>query len=193
MVAMEPKVAEIAERICSLRETEGLSLQEAAAATGVTPEEYAEYESGTKDFTFTFLYRCSKMLGVDMVEILTGEAPKLTEYTIVRGGHGLPLKRREGFEYTNLASKFKNKLIEPMLVFAPYEEEAQGKDIPQSVHKGQEFDYVIEGSLKFKYEKHVETLNAGDSIFYDSSKLHGMIAADKNGCKFLAIVMRESV
>ena len=189
---MEPKVAEIAERLLSLRETEGLSVEEAAAATEVTVEEYTEYESGMKDFAFTFLYKCSKMLNVDMLELLTGVAPKLTEYTVVRSGKDLPMEKHGGFNYYHLASNFKNKLIEPMFVFAPWDDDAQDREIPLSMHKGQEFDYIIEGSLKFRYEKHTEILNAGDCVFYDSGKGHGMIATSKRGCRFIAIVVKEN-
>ena len=41
------------------------------------------------------------------------------------------------------------------------------------------------------HEGHVEELNEGDSVFYDSGKKHGMIATSKGGCVFLAVVIKE--
>lgn len=190
---MEPKITEVAGRLRALRESENISQEDMAAAVGVDVEEYRNKESGTRDFTISFLHRCAEFLRVDITDIISGESPKLTGYTIVRKGEGLPMTRRDGFDYFLLSSRFKNKLMEPMLVFAPYSEDEQNVPIPLSKHNGQEFDYVLEGKMKFAYEKHVAVLNAGDSVFYDSGKGHGMIAADKDGCKFIAVILNRDV
>lgn len=187
---MEQRISEIAERIRMLRDATDLSIEDMAKAAGVSAAEYREFEAGKRDFTFTFLYRCAERFGVDIVELLTGENPHLSGYTVVRSGKGLPMKRRRGFEYDHLASNFKNKMAEPFLVRAPYSEDEQ-KTIPTSVHDGQEFNYVLTGRLRFVYEDHVEELGPGDSVFYNSSKSHGMTAVNKDGCTFLAIVLRE--
>lgn len=188
---MDPKIAEVAERIRSLRESEGIGPDEMADVTDTNVDEYLDIESGASDFSFTFLYKCAKRFGVDIVELLTGESPHLTEYTVVRKGRGLPMKRRDGFDYYHLSSRFKNKNVEPFLVFAPYREDAQKSPISLSVHEGQEFDYVLQGSLRFAYGKHKETLNEGDSVFYDSGKGHGMIATSPEGCTFIAVIIRK--
>lgn len=188
---METKIIEIAQRIKSLREILEISEEKMARKTDLSPEEYRAMESGTRDFSFTFLYECAKVFGVDIVELLTGEKPKLSSYTVVRSGHGLPIRRRKGFTYQHLAYLMKDKLAEPFVVTAPYYEEEQGKPIPLSHHKGQEFDYVLKGSLKIQLNEHVEVLGEGDSIFYDSSNGHGMIATGGNDCTFLAFVIRD--
>lgn len=188
---MEPKINEIAQRIKELRSILNLSVEETAEAVGITAEEYEKYESGKSDFPFTFLYKCAEKFGVDMVELLTGENPRLSGYTIVRGGRGLPIKRREGFEYSLLAHTFKNKTAEPFLVRAPYRESEQSKPVEMNVHAGQEFDYVLEGSMRFVFEGHEELLMAGDSVYFDSGREHGMIATGGKDCIFLAIVMKN--
>lgn len=188
---MDPKVTDIAERIRALRESEDIGVEEMADATDVGVDEYRDIESGNSDFSFTFLYRCAKRFGVDIVELLTGEAPHLTEYTVVRKGKGLPMKRRDGFDYFHLSSHFKNKSVEPFLVKAPFVADAQDRPMTLSVHEGQEFDYILKGSLKFTFGKHTEVLNEGDSVFYDSGKRHGMIATDPEGCTFIAVIIRK--
>ena len=188
---METKIMEIAQRIKGLREILELTPQQMAQYTDVTLEEYLEYESGNQDFGFTFLYECAKVFGVDIVELLTGERPKLSHYTIVRSGKGLPIRRREGFTYEHLAYRIKNKLAEPFLVTAPYSAEEQDKPIMLSRHKGQEFDFVLKGSLKMQLQDHVEVLGEGDSIFYDSGYPHGMIATGGSDCVFLAVVVKD--
>jgi len=186
---MDNRIGDIAERIHALRDATGFSLKEMADAVGITAEEYEAHEKAKKDFTFTFLYKCAEKFGVDIVELLTGENPHLSGYTVVRSGKGLPMKRREGFEYGHLASAFKNKFAEPFLVTAPYRP-GELKNIPLSSHPGQEFNYILKGKLRFAYEDHAEDLNEGDSVYYDSSRKHGMTPMDKKGCVFLAVVIK---
>lgn len=185
----EPNIKEVAQRIRLLREDCDLTMQEMAEATGRTVTEYAAQESGEEDLSFTFLYKCAKVLGVDVIELLTGESPHLRGYSLVRQGEGLSIKRRAGFEYLHKAPRLQNKLAEPFVVTAPYLEEQQDKPIHLSYHKGMELDFIISGHLRFAYEDHVEELNPGDTVMYDSGRGHGMIAIGGEPCVFLAIVM----
>ena len=125
-----------------------------------------------------------------MIEILTGETPHLTGYSLVRAGEGLSIKRRAGFEYLHNAPEFKGKICEPFVVTAPYLEEEQDKPIHLSYHTGQELDFIISGKLRFSYEGRIEELEAGDLLLYDSGRGHGMIAIGGEPCVFLAIVMK---
>ncbi|MCX4367353.1 MAG: XRE family transcriptional regulator [Clostridia bacterium] len=181
----------IATRIKGLREMSDISVDEMAEITGKSVEEYIGLESGEKDFSFTFLYNCAKKLGVGITDILTGISPTLSYYSIERAGSGLPINRRRNFTYMHVAPYFKHRIAEPFVVSAPYIEEQQNKEIELSSHKGQEMDFILEGSLKCNMDGHIEILNAGDTIYYDSSRPHGMIATGGSPCKFLAIVMEE--
>ena len=173
---MNYSIKEVAERLRGLRDILGISIEEMCEKTGCSAEDYALIEKGEKDFSVTFIYKCAEIFGVDIIEILTGENPKLKRYCVVRKDTGLPVKRREGFEYHHLAYMFKDKKIEPFLVKAPYSDEAQDMPISLSVHEGQEYEIKI--------------LTAGDSIIYDSSAPHGMIATNGENCEFLAILIK---
>lgn len=187
---MEPNIKEVAGRIRALREDVDLTMQEMADATGRSVAEYAAQESGEEDLSFTFLYKCAQRLGVDVIELLTGENPHLSGYSLTRAHDGLSIKRRAGFEYLHKAPYFKNKLCEPFLVTAPYLEDEQDKPIHLSYHAGQELDYIISGKMLFAYEDHVEQLEAGDLLLYDSGRGHGMIATGGEPCVFLAVVLK---
>lgn len=188
---MEARIMEIAQRIRELREILELSTEEMAQRTGVSTEEYILCENGESDFSFTFLYQCAKIFGVDLMELVTGDNPKLSFYSIVRQGDGLPIKRRAGFSYNHLAYLFKDKICEPFLVTAPYKKEEEDKEIHLSYHRGQEFDYILSGRLKVRLEDHIHILDAGDAIYYDSGHGHGMIATGGKDCRFLAVVLKE--
>ena len=191
-MTLEPAIAEIAERIGAMRDLCGFTCEEMAETLDITAEEYEEYEAGKRDFSFTFLYKCADKFGIDMIELLTGENPHLSECTVVRGGNGLPIKRRAGFEYYHLAAAFKNKLSEPFIVVAPYDASNAERPLATSTHVGQEFDLVLSGSLRFVHDGRETVLEAGDSVYYNSGKPHGMAAVSKDGCRFLAIVMKGS-
>lgn len=183
-------IEQVAKRIKYMREILELSYEEMAKVTGVGLDEYIECEKGETDFSFTFLYKCADKFGIDLAELLTGEVPKLSFYSIVRKGKGLSVKRRSGMEYNHLAYLFKKRTAEPFMVTAIYKEEEQNKEIPLSTHEGQEMDYVLKGQLKIQFENHVEILNEGDCVYYDSSHGHGMIATNGENCVFLAIVLK---
>jgi len=189
---MEIILTEVAQRIRALRDIMEFSVEEMAQAADCTPQEYAQAESGETDFSFTFLYKCAEKFGVDMVELITGDNPHLSGYTLVRKGEGLPIKRRSDFNYYHLGYRFKNKLCEPFLVTAPYNEAEQNAPIHLSTHEGQEFNYVLQGSLKFAFEDRVEELHEGDCLLYDSGRGHGMIASGGADCMFLAIVLKPN-
>ena len=52
--SLESKIMEMAQRIRTLREIEGLSIEEMAQKTGVSEEEYASCENGSSDLTLPF-------------------------------------------------------------------------------------------------------------------------------------------
>jgi quercetin dioxygenase-like cupin family protein len=56
-------------------------------------------------------------------------------------------------------------------------------------HPGQEFNYVVKGSMMSIIDGHEIILNEGDSIYFDSGYKHAMKALNNEQVKFLAIVL----
>ncbi len=185
---MMEEVKEIGKRLMDLRDILEITPEEMASHIGVDLEDYLAHETGQADFSFTFLFKAAQKLGVDITDLLTGESPRLSTYDLVRKDKGLPIRRRDGFDYQNLAYLFKGRILEPFLVTAKYDPALEEKPIELSRHDGQEFDYILSGSLMVQIGEKIETLHAGDSIYYDSSHGHGMIATGGGDCLFLAIV-----
>ena len=50
---------------------------------------------------------------------------------------------------------------------------------------------MVSGRLRFAYEGHEEVLEAGDAVFYDSGRGHGMVATGGEPCTFLAVVLKD--
>jgi len=181
----------IGERIKYLREILELSPSDMAKRIGISAQEYQRYELGEKEFTFSFLYAVADQLNIDIIELLTGEGARLSSYTVDRAGTGLAVYRRKGFDYLQLAGKFKGKLAQPYVVTVPFDKEHSDSEIYTSGHEGQEFNYVLEGSIKITIDGKSEVLHTGDAVYYDSGKPHGMVATGGKGAKFLAILIKK--
>ncbi len=183
------KLREIAVRIREMREICGFSEETMAEKTEVTPEEYRLYESGNADFPFTFIHKCSLAFGIGITDLMEGQSAHLSSYTVTRKGQGQQTAKEDGIEIRNLAPLFRKKLGEPYYVRYEYSEKLQNAPIHLTKHNGQEFDLVVSGKLKVQVGEHVEYLEEGDSIYYNSSTPHGMIAVGGEDCVFLAMVL----
>ena len=192
ITALDFKIKEMAARIKELREIENLTTAQMAEKTGVSEAEYIECENGNKDLNFAFIYRCAQSFNVDVTSLIEGHTPKLVNYVYTKAGKGQRIEKAHGMTYYNLASSFKNRIAEPLFVCSTYSEEKQNKEIEVTTHAGQELDIVIEGKLKVQVGEHFEILEPGDSIYYDSSTPHGMIAVDGQDCTFYAIVLNPT-
>ena len=183
------KIYEVAARIRELREIAGYSQEEMAQRTEVSPEMYRLYEEGQTEFPFTFIQKCALELGVEITDLMEGKSARLTGYTVTRKGMGEVTAKETGLEIRSLAPLFKRKIAEPYFVRYEYVPEQQSRPIHLTRHSGQEFDLILSGSLKVQVGEHIEVLHEGDSIYYDSSKPHGMIAVDGADCLFCAVVL----
>ena len=180
---------EVALRIREMREIFDFSVETMAEKTEVSVAEYCRYESGELDFPFTFIYKCAQAFGIGMTDLLEGRSAHLSSYTVTRRGQGQQTAKEDGIEISNLAPMFRKKLAEPYWVRYEYNPDLQNRPIHLTKHSGQEFDMVLKGKLKVQVGDNVEYLGEGDSIYYNSSTPHGMIAIDGEDCLFVAVVL----
>jgi len=184
---MTEQLKEIGARLGALRDIFDIPIKEMAKTMKISVEDYTAYESGQKDFSFSFLQNAAQIFGVDVVDIISGESPKLTKCAIVRKGEGFDIERRKAYDYKHLAFTFSNKKAEPFIVTV----EPKPNEVPTlHSHDGQEFDYMLSGKMEFHFDKLVYELNEGDSIYFDSGVPHAMKAAGEQAVKFLAVVIK---
>ena len=184
---MSGQIRQIAERIKELREISGISIETLAREFGISAGTYADYESGNVDIPVSFLYEVANKFKVELTAILTGEGPRLHTYSLVRDGKGVGVERRKQYKYQSLAYNFAHKKSEPFLVSV--EPEAEDTPVHYNSHPGQEFNYVLEGTLKIYIGDRELILNPGDSFYFDSGINHGMKALNGKPARFLAIIV----
>ncbi len=183
---MDTQLKDVAARIRELRNIAGLTEAEMAAKTEITEEQYKILEQGETDFGFTFIYKCARVFGVEIKDLLEGSSPNLSMYTVTRKGEGLPIARKTGYFYYDLAPSFRDKIAEPFHVVVP----ATGEEMHFSKHDGQEIDIVIKGRMMIQIQDRTEILEEGDTIYYNSGYLHGIKALDGKDCEIYAMVLR---
>lgn len=184
---MPSEIIDIATRMKELREICEFTQEEMAAKLNVTPGVYAAYESGETDIPISVLLVMANACGVEPSALLAGGEPKLHVYCLTRAGQGVGTDRRKEYRYQSLAYNFGNKIAEPFIVTAGVV--PAGTPLVVNCHDGQEFDYVIEGTLRLIINGSELMLNPGDSIYFNSSYPHGMQAVGNIPAKFLAVVL----
>jgi transcriptional regulator with XRE-family HTH domain len=181
----ENKLIEIGSRIREMRELSDVSAKDMAEHLNVPVETYTGYEEGKLDIPVSILFEIGKKFNVDMSLLLTGEEPRMQIFTVTRKGEGVEVERRKQYIYQSLAEKFARKVAEPFLVtFDPRKNKP-----PENSHREQEFDYILEGTLKITINENEIVLNEGDSIYFDSSYGHSMEALNDRPARTLTIVM----
>jgi len=183
---MTEQLLEIGGRLAGLRDIMDIPVETMARAMQLSTDEYLAYEHGERDFSFSFLSNAAGILGVDVVELISGETPKLTTCALVRKGEGFDISRREAYDYKHLAFTFSNKKAEPFMVTV----EPGGAAPVLHAHEGQEFNYMVSGRMEFHLDDMVYDLNEGDSVYFDSGAPHAMKALGDQPAQFLAVVMK---
>ena len=184
---MEEQLKQIAERVKGLRDIFGISATDLARELNIPFELYQDYESGAVDIPVGVLYRMAQHFNMELSALLTGEEPRLHTYALTRNERGVSVERRKEYKYQNLAYNFIHKKAEPFLVTV--DPEPEETPVHLNNHPGQEFDYLLEGTLKIVLGEKELILNEGDSLYYDSNVNHGMKALNGKPAKFLAIIL----
>lgn len=55
-------------------------------------------------------------------------------------------------------------------------------------HEGEEFLYLIDGTLEFRTKEEIHILNVGDSVYFDSSIPHAYRSLERRNSKALVVV-----
>ena len=180
---MLDEIKMISGRVRELRQILEIPEEEIAGKIGVSLDEYKAYESASDDIPVGKLYLIAIELGVDPTVLLSGQSPRMADYTIVRGGRGVSVDRYEGYRFTSLAYNFINRGMEPMIVsLLPTD------DKPELVtNEGQEFNYVLKGTVIVTIGSREHRLSAGDSIYFNPKIPHGQ-HCEGEPAEFLTVI-----
>lgn len=182
---MTEQLRDIGRRLYDLRSITEIGEADFCDKTGVTTEDLRAYEQGERDFSFSFLYNAAHVLGVDVMDLMSGDSPRLSSCSLVRNGQGYRVDRRAAYQYAHLAFTFRNKQAEPFLVTVEPKEETP----VLHEHEGQEFNYLLSGKMRFFIDSLTYDLEPGDSLYFNANLPHAMQAVGGEPARFLAVVM----
>jgi quercetin dioxygenase-like cupin family protein len=180
---MQDKIIQVANRIREIREIFNVPLAELALEFQVPEDEYRRYESGTVDIPVGILLQVAQRFDLELAALLTGEEPRLRTYALTRKDQGISVDRRKDYKYQSLAYNFVNKRAEPFLV------KVEPGPTHFNSHPGQEFHYVLEGTLQVTLDKHELILEPGDSLYFDSGVNHSLAALNNAPVRLLVVIV----
>ena len=125
ITGMDYKIREVARRIRELREISGFTVEEMAARTDLSTEEYIACEAGQRNLSIAFLYRCTLSFGVDFGDLLEGSSPQLRSYALTRKGEGQRIEEAHHMVGFNLAAGFRNRIALPLYMEIKYRQGAE--------------------------------------------------------------------
>ena len=156
-----------------------MSLDAMANETGLSKEQIKMIESGEKTPSVGTLIQLSRALGVDSYHLLKHEESTSKErskaYT----------KRTDNYAYTPLAPGAENKHLKAFRIVIDAEKSHGGVSF---CHEGEEFVHVLEGNVNVQVGDHVNSLNKGDSLHFNSGIKHDLKNVGQTRAELIVVV-----
>ena len=186
----------LTKRLREIRRGKRLTLEKLASLTGLSKGYLSQIENSDQPPPIYTLSRISRALGIDISDLFTRTPVTMPYQKIVVGrrdehqpslGRGEAASVESGYIYEDLAPNKKGKNMEPFIVTVGFETKI---DIEEEFrHEGEEFNYVLEGTLEFFYEgKSCCILQAGDHVYFDSEKAHSARSLGESEAKVLIVI-----
>jgi transcriptional regulator with XRE-family HTH domain len=178
----------VGERVQKLREAQGLTQQNVCKLAGLELSQLQAYEDGTAVPSVGVVIKLSRILGSRFEGLLHGGGTVSESLTVCRAGEsygGQQGNTEQGYAYGTLTRPGTvGHVMEPfMLVFDP--RTPKGEPIS---HDGQEFVFVVEGTVELLYDGTIYRLEKGDSAYLDASLSHRFHGFGDSPAQMLAIV-----
>ena len=176
----------LAKNTKKFRLNKGLTQEMLALRAGVTRGYISLVESGKKEPTISTLYKIADVLGVGVNEFFEGD-PNTSRFLHIKDGElNTPVKKNPSsiYSYKPLAASIRNKMIDPFILRVDPGEQKPG---PEYAHRGEEFNLVLKGKVKFTYGDKEFILEKGDATYLDSSVVHTVTALDQRPAFLLCI------
>lgn len=179
------------QKIRLIREERKMELAEVALRTKLTESHLQKIELGELAPALGTLIKLARVFGVrlgtflddvpDKGMVITRSENASPANNLTASGTGL----RDNLSFMSLAREKSNRHMDPFIIEVSPESPLHGS---LSSHEGEEFIYVLDGSIEVLYGKETLILKKGDSMYYDSVVGHQVKALDNQKATILAIV-----
>lgn len=187
-----PNKNKIGEKIKTLMEVRNVSLEELANDSDVNIELVEKILNGEIIPSLTPLTKIARVLGVRIGTFIDDD--EQTGPLVVRKGKSDKVVYFSGdenktdgsnLEFYSLAAGKSDRNMEPFIIAFKVDAEESHE---LSSHEGEEFLYVLEGTIEVIYGQNNYVLETGDSIYYDSIVSHHVHSSNDETAKILAVI-----
>jgi XRE family transcriptional regulator, regulator of sulfur utilization len=184
--AMQPVLGS---QLREVRRRLGYSLSDVAARTSISRSFLALVESGRSDITISRLMRLVSLYGISLADLLPHNEP--VDPIIVRRDARRLLDRSslEGLDYFLAAPSAHRAMMPTVVILEPRAAMAE-----HARHEGEEFLYILEGTIMLEIEDAGRfLLEQGDTAYYDSNRGHAYKNVGAITAQILAVVTPPSM
>jgi quercetin dioxygenase-like cupin family protein/DNA-binding XRE family transcriptional regulator len=181
----------IGDRIKYLRQRKQMGLVELGRHTGLSASFLSQLETGRVVPTLRNLARIAMVFSKDMSYFFEPERPEL--FRIQRSGDRLRLPQtgvaEPGYYFESLGQvPAEQAVMSYVAEFLPPDEARPAKS---HRHSGNEFLYMLSGSLKLEHDQQVEVVSEGDAVFFNAEAVHSYERTGEDQCSALILTMPE--
>lgn len=170
----------------------GEKIKELRIQKGLTQEELADRSELSKGFISQLERDLTSPSIATLVDILQCLGTNLKEFFSDTSSEQVVFKKTDYFEKYD--SDLKNEIqwiipnaqknmLEPILLNL----DAGGSTYPDNPHEGEEFGYILSGSITLHIGNKMYKAKKGESFYFTASQKHYISASEKNGASLLWI------
>ncbi len=181
----------LGQKIKEFREFRKISRSELALKANLNEEQLEQIEEQGNVPSLGYLMKLTRALGVRIGTFLDDQeqvGPVIVKSGSEKNALSFSTKDKSARDHLNFYSLAQDKTgrhMEPFII--DIEPDIQS-DYKLSSHEGEEFIYVLKGSVEINYGKELYQLGEGDSIYLDSVVAHNVHATGEEKAKVLAVV-----
>jgi len=182
----------VGQKIKAVRESKQISISDVVERTGLAQEQIERIEGNVDIPSLAPLIKIARALGVrlgtflddqDEIGAVVCRKEEHTGKTISFSNNAV--SARTHMQYHSLSASKADRHMEPFIIEV---EETDETTYELSSHEGEEFIYVMDGTVEISYGKKTYVIEAGDSIYYDSIVPHHVHGFKGQAAKILAVV-----
>jgi len=166
---LQEKLAVFSVRLRSLRQERRWTLDELAARSGYSKGYLSRLETGDRQASIASVLTLARLLGVSLASLF--ETDEDGPVLIVRNG-GTPAYDADGLRCWPLSARTHPMQLQPLRVVVSPDREGDGR----RQHDGEEWLYVVSGSLTLLVGGQSHDLEPGDAAHFDARLPHRLIA-----------------
>jgi transcriptional regulator with XRE-family HTH domain len=175
---------ELAQRLKRIRIQREYTLEDVASRAGLTRGWLSKVENFRVTPSLPALANIAGVLGVSLSELFEGLDSR-PPVVVIHQDQRVTMKRDEDvsmLEYESLAHSRPSRNMDPFVIKVPRADQR-----PMLSHAGEEFMYVLKGSITLEYGTDKYQLEAGDSAYFDGEHPHRMICVSDQTAEVIVV------